>query len=122
MYSGGATIHTSHFRKYREDGKKAVLTVKESSNVQNDWISPEVLYKVNFSAIPHDAFSLKDYSSASQILPQEPSLHCPFSFVTVYSPFILLENIFPSWSLAKISDKTGIMKTLPRRQVSDILC
>lgn len=102
MYSGGATIHASHFRKYREDGKKAVLIVKESSNVQNDWISPEVLYKVNFSAIPHDAFSLKDYSSASQILPQEPSLHYPFSFVTVYAPFVLLETFSPLGHLPKL--------------------
>lgn len=36
MYSGGAITCTSLFRKYRGDGKKAGLSVKESSNVRDD--------------------------------------------------------------------------------------
>ena len=36
MHSNGAVTHAySFFRKYREDGKKAVLSAKKSSNVQD---------------------------------------------------------------------------------------
>lgn len=36
MYPGGAVTCISLFRKYKEDGKKAVLIVKESCNVRDD--------------------------------------------------------------------------------------
>lgn len=36
MHPGEAVTCISLFRKYKEDGKKAALIVKESSNVRDD--------------------------------------------------------------------------------------